>query len=194
MTIVDDIKGDNRTKRVLVQTNTKTVGPPLASTGLTGDQTPEEVFTVGDFDVVKNQVTLEDQNFLLLDSLNTMGQITNTQSQSGPIPATCVIKQVSATADGVVSIFQPDPGTVFLLMGGSVGGSGGGNRSFILIDDGTVSDFEIADETVTSGQQNPWEPLSGAGPFYLDNGTTLKANITSVSGTAVIKAYVCRVR
>ena len=194
MAIVDDIKADKRTKNVLNQTNTKTVGPPPSTTGLIGDSLPDEVFTVGDFDLVRNQINLEAANFQLLDSLNTMGQITNTQSVSGPIPSTCSIKQVTATSDGVVSVFQPDPGTVFLLMGGSVGGSGGGNRSFILIDDGTVSDFEIADETVTSGQQNPWDPLSGAGPFYLDNGTTLKANITSVSGTAVIKAYVVRVR
>ena len=194
MAIVDDIRKDARTKNVLAQTNTKTVSAPPASTGLTGDQLPAEVFTVTDFDLVKNQVHLEERNFQLMEALNVMGQITNMQSQSGPIPATCVIKQVTATSDGTVSIFQPDAGSVFLLMGGSVGGSGGGNRSFILIDDGTVSDFEIADETVTTGQQNPWEPLSGAGPFYLDQNTTLKANITSVSGTAVVKAYVCRVR
>ena len=194
MGLVDDIRKDARTKNVLQQTNTKTVGPPSAQTGLVGDQTPDNVFTVANFDDVRNQVTLENRNFELLNTLNIMGQITNMQSQSGPMPGTCSIKQVQATGSGVVTVFQPDPGSVFILMGGTVGGSGGGNRTFILIDDGTVSDLEIADETVTTGQQNPWEPMSGVGPFYLDNGTTLKANITNVTGTAVVKAYVARVR
>ena len=118
MAIVDDIQGDKRTKTVLDQTNTKTVGAPLAATGLVGDQLPDEVFTVGDFDTVKNQVNLEARNFQLLDSLNTMGQITNMQSQSGPIANTQVVKRiVDTTGSGnpTGNIFVPDHGTVWEL-------------------------------------------------------------------------------
>lgn len=161
--------------------NTKTLGGELR-------------LEVDTYENVQDNIHLEGVNRKLLELTDLVGRVTNNRSSSGPIPNTCSIKQVSETSDGVVSIFTPPSGTVFVLIGGTVSGSGGGNRSYILIDDGTVSDFEIADETVTSGQQNPWSPISGTGPFYLDSGTTLKANITNVSGTAVVKAYVCRVR
>ena len=54
--IVDDIKRDRRTKNVLAQTNTKTVSAPLAATGLVGDQAPADIFSVSDFEVVKNEL------------------------------------------------------------------------------------------------------------------------------------------
>jgi len=141
--IVDDIKGDKRTKIVLDQTNTKTVGPPLAATGLTGDQQPEEVFTVGDFDTVKNQVNLEAANFQLLDSLNTMGQITNMQSQSGPIPGTSVIKTVTVSDNGISTIFRPDAGQVWLWMNWSASTTGQGGATinhYTYLSDGSLND------------------------------------------------------
>ena len=143
MAIVDDIKGDKRTKIVLDQTNTKTVGPPLASTGLIGDQLPDEVFTAGDFDTVKNQVNLEALNFQLLDSLNTMGQITNMQSQSGPIPGTSVIKTATVSDNSIATLFKPDPGQVWLWMNWSASTSGQGGASinhYSYLSDGSVND------------------------------------------------------
>lgn len=115
MAIVDDIKRDRRTKNVLAQTNTKTVSAPAASTGLVGDQAPAEIFTVTDFDLVKNQVHLEEENFQLMEALNTMGQITNMQSQSGPIPGTQKIVSVSSTG-AAATVFRPDQGQVWELV------------------------------------------------------------------------------
>ena len=116
MAIVDDIKKDRRTKQVLDQTNTKTVGPPLSTTGLVGDQLPEEVFTIEDFERVRNQVTLESDNFQLLRTLNLMGQITNMQSQSGPLLNTgrvVAITDTTGSGSPVVTILEPKVGEAY---------------------------------------------------------------------------------
>ena len=111
-----DAEEDRASRIVLDQLNTKTVGAPPSSTGLTGDQLPETIFDVDDFDLVRNQVTLQLQNLELLNVLNTIGQITNMQSQSGPIPKTGVTAYFQATNSGTkYNIFQPGPGEVYLL-------------------------------------------------------------------------------
>ena len=56
-----DAEEDRPSRIVLDQLNTKTVSAPLSSTGLSGDQLPETIFSVDDFDTVKNQVTLQVQ-------------------------------------------------------------------------------------------------------------------------------------
>tara|TARA_Y100000593_G_C4315816_1_gene340840 strand:- start:2601 stop:3182 length:582 start_codon:yes stop_codon:yes gene_type:complete len=114
---VEDVRADKRTKNVLIQVNTKTVSAPPESTGLTGDQLPDEVFTVSDFDQVKNQVNLEPDNFQLLDALNTMGQVTNMQSQSGPIVGTMAIKTCTVTGSGLFkTIHQPAAGEIWQVV------------------------------------------------------------------------------
>ena len=122
MAIVDDIKKDRRTRNVLAQTNTKTVSAPAASTGLTGDSLPAEVFTIEDFEQVKNQVHLQEENFQLMEALNVMGQLTNMQSQSGPIPGTGKIVQYSASySSGLyVTVFTPNAGEVWEIIGAAV--------------------------------------------------------------------------
>jgi hypothetical protein len=111
-----DAEEDQASKAILDQLQTKTVGAPPSSTGLTGDQLPETIFSVANFDQVKNQVTLQLSNLELLNVLNTIGQVTNTQSQSGPIPKTGVTAFFQATNSGTkYNIFQPGPGEVYLL-------------------------------------------------------------------------------
>tara|TARA_Y100001972_G_scaffold40779_1_gene50401 strand:+ start:1022 stop:1606 length:585 start_codon:yes stop_codon:yes gene_type:complete len=110
-----DAEEDGPSKAILAQLNTKTVGPPLASTGLVGDQAPETVFSVTDLDRVSNQVTLQLTNLELMNVLNTVGQVTNTQSQSGPIVGTQKIAGASSTGTAV-TVFRPDPGQVWELV------------------------------------------------------------------------------
>lgn len=107
-----DAEQDTPSKAILEQLNTKTVGPPPASTGLVGDQQPETVFSADNFDQVKNQVTLQLNNLELLNVLNTVGQVSNTQSQSGPIVGTQKIVSVSSTGTAA-TVFRPDPGQVW---------------------------------------------------------------------------------
>jgi hypothetical protein len=51
-----DAEEDAPSKAILDQLQTKTVGAPPSTTGLTGDQLPETIFKVTDFDQVKNQM------------------------------------------------------------------------------------------------------------------------------------------
>jgi len=114
--IVDDIRRDKRTKNVLDQTNTKTVSAPAASTGLVGDQAPAEIFTLEDFNLVKNQVHLEGDNFQLLEALNTMGRITNMQSASGPLANTGAVDEITDTTGSgspVSTLLAPKIGEAF---------------------------------------------------------------------------------
>ena len=110
-----DAEEDFASKAILDQLQTKTVGVPPVSTGLVGDQQPETVFTSADFDQVRNQITLELNNVELLNLLNTVGQITNQQSQSGPIVGTQKIVSASSTGTAA-TVFRPDPGQVWELV------------------------------------------------------------------------------
>jgi len=156
MAIVDDIKKDRRTRNVLAQTNTKTVSVPPTSTGLVGDQQPAEVFTVADFDLVKNQVHLQEENFQLMEALNTMGQLTSMQSQSGPIPGTMTIATATAAASGNQAVvFRPDAGQVWRLVDLAVqwtGNSGTITASPVLTDD-DGNDIFVGRDTSTAGHQ-----------------------------------------
>ena len=191
MAIVDDIRGDKRTKVVLDQTNTKTVGPPLSSTGLIGDQLPDSVFTVEDFDTVRNQVNLEASNFQLIDSLNTMGQVTNMQSQSGPIPGTLKIITSTGTSAGNNIAFQPPAGEVWELCAASFGAVGSGSwRGILALKDGDGNYVELVDKSTSGTGQS----LDFVTPVFITNDVYLEFTIITVDTSLAVKAAVIRVR
>ncbi len=195
MAIVEDIRKDRRTKNVLAQTNTKTVSVPPASTGLTGDQLPAEVFTVDDFDLVKNQVHLEEENFQLMQALNVMGQITNMQSQSGPIAGT--MKLVDGTGDtsgSTFTVFKPDAGQVWQLIALDFNVTGGtGNTTVITyLSDGndTVKLYEV---TTASTSLIISDDIDA--PIYVTSDCYLQGIWARTSGTSGnFTAAVIRVR
>ena len=192
MAIVDDIKKDRRTKNVLAQTNTKTVSAPSASTGLVGDQLPAEVFTAADFDLVKNQVHLAEENFQLMEALNVMGQITNMQSQSGPMPGTSKIVTVTdTTGSGTprVTLLQPDPGQVWLFYGAQTGGSLNANAAQIKLYDGSTT-IKIASETASA---TTFDPVA-QGPIYVTHEVYMVMDFVSATGTCNGQAAFVRVR
>jgi len=191
MAIVDDVRADRRTKNVLTQTNTKTVGPPPIATGLIGDQLPEEVFSVADFDQVRNQVTLEDKNFELLNALNIMGQITNMQSQSGPIPGTLKIVTSTGTSAGNNIAFQPAVGQVWELTAASFGAVGSGSyRGILSLKDGDGNYVELVDKSGTGTGQS----LDFSTPVFVTNDVYLDFTIVTVDTSLSVKAAVVRVR
>ena len=149
-----DAEEDFASKAILDQLQTKTVGAPPSTTGLTGDQLPETIFDVDDFETVKNQVTLQLSNLELLNVLNTVGQITNTQSQSGPIPKTGQITdlQVVGDNDGTYTLLQPGPGEVWEIQGGSCKTTNVVTvRYRVQVEDNNNSAVaEIADESVSA--------------------------------------------
>jgi len=188
--IVDDIRKDRRTKNVLAQTNTKTVSAPPSSTGLTGDQLPAEVFTVTDFDVVKNQVHLEERNFQLMEALNVMGQITNMQSNSGPIPGTLAIKTSTSTTAESTIVFQPDAGQVWQVMALSILPVGGGTYRGI----GNLYDGNNAVELFDKSGSGTAESLDYDTPIFISSDVYLRFTVITVDTSLTLKAAVVRVR
>ena len=193
MAIVDDIKRDRRTKNVLAQTNTKTVSAPSASTGLVGDQLPAEVFTAADFDLVKNQVHLAEENFQLMEALNVMGQLTNMQSQSGPMPGTASLVQVSdstGTGSPRVTFLKPDPGQVWLFYGAQTGGSLNATSAQIKLVSDSGGTVKIAQETAAASTFDP----VGQGPTYVTHEVYMVIDFPGASGTCNAQGVFIRVR
>ena len=196
MAIVDDIKRDRRTKNVLAQTNTKTVSAPLAATGLVGDQAPADIFSVSDFEVVKNQVHLEEENFQLMQALNTIGQITNMQSQSGPIPGTGKIEVFSGSySSGTIQdIFTPAIGEVWELISADFNAtlsSGTVDSVQLYISDGTNS-VMIGENT---GDNFDTFKDFFASPILVDNNLTIQGRASDSNITALtVRLLLIRVR
>ena len=170
-----DAKDDIQAKQILDQLNTKTVGIPPTSTGLTADLLPETVFDIDDFDRIKNQITLQLANLEALNILNTIGQITNTQSVSGPLPDTSFYVESSVVASGAGNgkdVFKPPKGQVWMVNSISTTENISGNGTvYVGLKDsvGNVSYFII---DTTSG--SPWTPDDEAGKHvYIDSNQTL---------------------
>jgi len=194
MAIVDDITKDKRTLNVLNQTNTKTVSNPPSSTGLVGDQTPASVFSVDDFDLVKNQVHLEAKNYQLMEALNTMGQLTNMQSQSGPIPGTMSIKTHAASGAENPTVFRPAAGQVWLLGPLSLDPEGSGAyRAIPTLNDDDGNAVEIADVSGT-GSAEAFVAVDWASPIYVTYDVYFKVNFITVDTSLTAKISVVRVR
>ena len=192
-----DAEEDFASKAILDQLQTKTVGSPPSSTGLIGDQLPETIFKVTDFDQVKNQVTLQLSNLELLNVLNTVGQVTNTQSQSGPIPDTQKIIQrtYTSTTDDEI-FFRPDSGQVWVLVGGDTVGSGGtGSIQWSLTADSST--FALIFQTSVSGQEPIGQNSTNNNmmtPIYISHTNYLYANISAVATSVRATLSFIRVR
>ena len=197
-----DAEADPASKAILDQLQTKTVGAPPSSTGLTGDQLPETIFDVDDFDTVKNQVTLQLSNLELLNVLNTIGQVTNTQSQSGPISGTAKATATAVTGDSTgTTVFAPDTNQVWELDTASVTHSGGAGATIrtrlLLIDSTNGGEVEIGDESVASNTV-PFDPKGNYGPVRITSDVVLKMKVTGTTGgneeTSTVNVSVIRVR
>ena len=194
MAIIDDIKKDSRTRRVLAQTNTKTVSVPSASTGLVGDSQPAEVFTASDFDLVKNQVHIQEENFM--EALNVMGQLTNMQSQSGPIPGTMKMANTGRiVASTNTTLFQPDAGQVWVCSGVQIDASAGSGSVTAVLNyfDGTN---EVRIEAASTSGIAEFNITSTAGPLYVTSDVYLRITTSSVGAgeECVVNGAFVRVR
>lgn len=193
-----DAEADAASKAILDQLQTKTVGAPPSTTGLTGDQLPETIFDVADFDTVKNQVTLQLSNLELLNVLNTIGQVTNTQSQSGPISNTGEIKEITASTSGTLTFgFQPNPGEVYQLYGFCI--SSMTNRSGSVLHEIKIEDVnnnsrvEILDVSASSSGF----PLIENGtqmPIIIDENLKVGYEATGTFDDSTMKFVAIRVR
>lgn len=186
----EDSSRDRQAKAILAQVTTKTVGPPLVATGLIGDQTPDTVFTVADFDKVRNQINLELANVEALNLLNTLGRITNMQSQSGPIVGTQKFITVTTTAQGTITWDRPDKGQIWQLLAAAVSEDDASYHNIYLIDDDGNTLF-IAQETTAT----KYDPFLGL-PLTYSYENYLGYNIPTSpgGGNNTIVGSVIRVR
>ena len=185
-----DAEADPASKAILDQLQTKTVGAPPSSTGLTGDQLPETIFDVDDFDTVKNQVTLQLSNLELLNVLNTIGQVTNKQSKSGPIPDTQFVSETNSITNSHKTVFQPDRGQVWQLVAASIITLDGASNMILNIEDSTSSTRVQID--TFNGTSNPMELNE---PIFISNTAFLTCRTDSASsGNARLSVSLVRVR
>jgi len=199
--IVDDIKRDRRTKNVLAQTNTKTVSAPSAATGLVGDQAPAEIFTVSDFDLVKNQVHLEEENFQLIESLIQMGLITQKLSVSGPIAGTGTLADADlpAASSSTVSalLYTPAIDTVWQVCGVSMVGASNRSGTYTatlgVADPGSTGSNVVYIEEIANSSDE-FEPFSLDAPLYIDHNVSLSISAHGTFDSFNIRAYLIRVR
>ena len=184
-----DAEADAASKAILDQLQTKTVGAPPSSTGLTGDQLPETLFDVDDFETVKNQVTLQLSNLELLNVLNTIGQMTNTQSQSGPIPKTGKVVTLTTTSNGYQTFSVAKPGELWQVTGASIKTNDGGT---VVLKTGTseTDSVELGQETAANVTFNP----SFGAPILLDENLDIAVSINAIVGTIVVVVSCIRVR
>ena len=185
----EDVEKDKHSSRILEQLNTKTVGPPAASTGLTGDQLPETIFNVSTFDQVKNQVTLQLDNVELLNLLNTIGQVTNTQSQSGPIIGTPQLITTTGITNSLKTVFKPEAGEVWELYAASISTLDGASTMILKLYDGST-EVVIDSGNSTSGEFAAyWTNIFITSDAYLVVRTS-----NASSGNAIGAFAVARVR
>ena len=192
-----DAEADQASKAILDQLQTKTVGAPPSATGLTGDQLPNTIFSVADFDTVKNQVTLQLSNLELLNVLNTVGQVTNTQSQSGPIPETQENITKTTTDSNYVTIKAPKPGEVFQLVGSSAASTTNpvGNVTTEVDIYDSADDVRVLIIDISSSSTSDY-PLSETNtpPIYIAHPYTLRFKCEGTFDSAVRNFSVIRVR
>lgn len=183
---------DPRSKIILDQLNTKTVGPPKSSTGLTGDQLPDTILTASDLDGVRNQINIDDTSIEALKTINVIKTATNQGSNSGPIPGTSkIVTAVDTTGSGSprVTLLQPDPGQVWLFYGGQTGGSLNASAAQLKLYDGTNT-IKVASETASA---TIFDPVA-QGPTYVTHEVYMVIDFVSASGTCNALAVFIRVR
>ena len=193
-----DAEADAASKAILDQLQTKTVGAPPSSTGLIGDQLPETIFDADTFDQVKNQITLQLTNLELLNVLNTIGQITNTQSQSGPLPDQQQMIQVDNTDSNFITFFSPPKGQCWLYVAGSrnsaAGVSGNVTTEVDIYNPNTDVRVLFIDMSSTSTSDFPLIETNPGGPIYISHPNVLRVKAEGTFTNCVTSHSIQRVR
>jgi len=193
-----DAEEDQASKAILDQLQTKTVGPPPSTTGLTGDQLPNTIFDADTFDQVRNQITLQLTNLELLNVLNTIGQVTNTQSQSGPLPDQQQLIVVDNTDSNYSTFFSPPKGQVWTYVGGcrnsAAGVSGNVTTEVDIFNPNTDARFLFIDMSSTSTSDFPLIETNPGGEIYISHPNVLRVKAEGTFTSVVTTHAVQRVR
>ena len=192
-----DAEEDPRVVQILEQLNPKTVGPPNPSTGLTGDLQPDEVFKATDMDKIKDQITLQLNNLEILNAMTTVGEISNTISQSGPLPNTMKLASTGRVVSSTTTtLFRPDPGQVWVLSGAQVDASAGSGAVTTVLHYTDTNSAEVRIEAASTSGIAEFNITSTAGPLYVSHDVYLQITSSSVAAGEefIVTGAVVRVR
>jgi len=150
---------DPQTLTVLEQLQTLTVGPPPASSGLTGDQLPGNIISIAELDLVKNQIFTEVNNLEALNALNTIARVANLQGfgcivDSGVTDRTAI---PGSGASNITTLRQPNKGEVIQIIGldAKWDVSPGSSVTFGFYVEDMLTNDRVIVGTVSSSASNP---------------------------------------
>lgn len=171
-------------KRLIDQWNTRTLGGA-------------DKLSVSDYHLIQDPIHIQDINIDALELTNTVGQATNTQSQSGAIPNTMKIVSTAAiTSSTTTTIFQPDINEVWVCSGMQLDASGGSGSVTAVLHYEDASGTEVRIEAASTSGTAEFNITSTAGPLYVTNAVFLSVTTSSVAGgeQAILSGAFIRVR
>ncbi len=193
---------DKQTLSILEQLQTKTVGAPPTSSGLVGDQLPNNIVSIADYDLVKNQINLEVENLEALNALNTLGRITDLQGY-GPIVDSGVITQTDITGSGSggkQKIATPNKGEVIQVqaVGAEWNTSPGATVTFGFYIQNDETDAQFLIGTISSSSTLPGLDANEflRVPFNITYPMSLRATVSTMgsASSVTMSTYNVRVR
>lgn len=156
-----------------------------------------EDLSADNLDSFRDQVYIQKGNSDLVNDLIRYGVINNQISFSGPISRSQKIIQATYSSTGDdADFFKPDPGEVWVLVGGDTLGNGGtGSIQWSLKDsDGTTC---LIFQTSVSGQEPIGQNSTNNNmmlPVYVTSDNWLYANISAVATSVRATMSFIRVR
>lgn len=148
------------------------------------------------FDIVNDPVFIDFSSEDELRRLNLVGQASNMQSQSGPIPGTAKIVTVAAAASGsMATVFQPDEGQVWRLIDITVvwtGNSGTISASPVLQDSANSKQIFVGRQAATTAHHE--FPNIPQDSLYITNEVFLRGWSAGTFTSGEWAAAVIRVR
>jgi hypothetical protein len=103
-----------------------------------------------------------------------------------PIPGTQKVVNFTVDDSGSTNgeVFTPERGETWSISAGSFSSTGGTSRLFLFLKDNVNNvSMEIADESASSGQQNPLDPFNAPG-FLIDENCSILATISVTDSSA----------
>jgi len=138
--------------------------------------------SVSDYELITDRIHVDVENLKAMELKNTVGQATNLQSQSGPIPGTSEVLTASTDTSGErVVAKQAGEGEVWQMMGAvSTSGTGLSGTVYIEVlirDRNTSKQSEIISTSTTSGTLVPATEIT-QNPIFIDENTEILVEAT----------------
>ena len=149
-----------------------------------------------DFDKVQNPVFIDPSSEDELRRINLVGQATNQQSQSGPIPNSMKIVTTTIDSSSKITVFQPEKGSVWQLQQASLTRDSGSGTTNIFIQyyDGTNEASALYVSTGSSELILTSDDNYAGNTYFVDNGVYFRVYRDSGSADYTLSTTFVRVR